>query len=88
MVSRRDVLHVLAAGAAWPPFVRVGADVQTGMPQEAPGAVRTFAGVSCRWCPSGTFLMGSPADEPYRRSDEAQVTVRHCACVISCAAIQ
>jgi len=27
------------------------------------------------WCPPGTFLMGSPANEPDRRPDETQVKV-------------
>jgi formylglycine-generating enzyme required for sulfatase activity len=33
------------------------------------------AGVKLCWCPPGKFRMGSPADEPERRSDEAQVEV-------------
>lgn len=28
--------------------------------------------VTMRWIPAGTFTMGSPADEPHRRFDEAQ----------------
>src|SRR5512133_2365067 len=27
------------------------------------------------WCPPGTFIMGSPPNEPERRADEAQVQV-------------
>ena len=33
------------------------------------------AGVKLIWCPPGHFLMGSPPNEPDRRSDEAQVEV-------------
>lgn len=33
------------------------------------------AGIKLCWCPAGTFRMGSPPDEPDRRSDEAQVDV-------------
>ncbi len=33
------------------------------------------AGVKFCWCPPGTFTMGSPPDEPKRRSDETQVAV-------------
>ena len=29
-----------------------------------------------RWCPAGTFMMGSPASEPERLSDEGPVTVK------------
>jgi formylglycine-generating enzyme required for sulfatase activity len=32
-------------------------------------------GIKLCWCPAGTFRMGSPPDEPDRRSDEAQVDV-------------
>ncbi|MEO6244243.1 MAG: formylglycine-generating enzyme family protein [Opitutaceae bacterium] len=39
------------------------------------GAERTLAGVALCWCPPGKFLMGSPAEEPGRRADEAQVEV-------------
>ena len=76
MFSRRGVLGVLLAGAGWPGFGRAGANGQAEATAPVAGAARTFAGVSCRWCPPGTFVMGSPPDEPYRRADEAQVTVR------------
>ena len=33
------------------------------------------AGIRFRWCPPGTFVMGSPPDEPERRPDEGQVQV-------------
>ncbi|AMY08740.1 hypothetical protein LuPra_01944 [Luteitalea pratensis] len=76
MLSRRDVLHALTAGAAWPAFGSADSNAQTGDPPLVAGTARTFAGVACRWCPPGTFLMVSPGDEPRRRDDEAQVSVR------------
>ena len=39
------------------------------------GATRTVAGLELRWCPPGTFTMGSPPDEPERRPGEDQVRV-------------
>lgn len=39
------------------------------------GDGRQVSGVMLRWCPSGSFTMGSPPDEPGRRADEAQVEV-------------
>jgi formylglycine-generating enzyme required for sulfatase activity len=39
------------------------------------GDQRQVAGIWLRWCPPGTFVMGSPADEPERRPDETQVQV-------------
>src|SRR5262245_19121575 len=41
----------------------------------AAGAGRSLAGVPFRWCPAGTFAMGSPSDEPERRPGEDRVTV-------------
>jgi len=43
-----------------------------------PGEVREFADdvkVKMCWCPSGSFVMGSPASEAVRSDDEAQVNV-------------
>ncbi len=40
-----------------------------------PGAERAVAGLRLCWCPPGTFVMGSPKDEPERRPDEDQVEV-------------
>ena len=53
------------------------ADVGSASPDSAAGAQRTVAGLRLRWCPPGSFLMGSPADEHGRRADEAQVHVTH-----------
>src|SRR5690349_19560809 len=39
------------------------------------GDERQIAGIKLCWCPPGRFLMGSPAEEPERRSDEDQVEV-------------
>jgi formylglycine-generating enzyme len=39
------------------------------------GDQREIAGIKLCWCPPGRFVMGSPADEPERRPDEAQVEV-------------
>ncbi|HYV43354.1 MAG TPA: formylglycine-generating enzyme family protein [Myxococcaceae bacterium] len=41
----------------------------------APGELRVIAGVRMRWCPAGTFVMGSPPGEPERRPGEDQVEV-------------
>src|SRR5678815_542953 len=32
-------------------------------------------GIKLCWCPPGTFIMGSPSNEPERRADEDQVEV-------------
>ena len=40
-----------------------------------PGQEREVEGIRLCWCPPGQFVMGSPADELGRRSDEAQVPV-------------
>jgi prepilin-type N-terminal cleavage/methylation domain-containing protein len=39
------------------------------------GEEREVAGIRLCWCPPGRFRMGSPAGEPARQSDEAQVEV-------------
>ena len=39
------------------------------------GDERVVAGLKFCWCPPGTFVMGSPPDEPERRPDEDQVQV-------------
>jgi formylglycine-generating enzyme required for sulfatase activity len=39
------------------------------------GDAREVSGVELRWCPPGTFRMGSPRDEPERRPGEDQVDV-------------
>lgn len=40
-----------------------------------PGEERRVRGLQLCWCPAGRFRMGSPPDEPGRRSDEAPVDV-------------
>jgi sulfatase modifying factor 1 len=39
------------------------------------GEHRKIAGIDLRWCPPGTFRMGSSTDEPGRRRDEGPVDV-------------
>lgn len=58
------------------------ADFVSGQPVNQPsfqgariGDERDVSGVKLRWCPPGRFVMGSPASEPDRRADEAQVEV-------------
>jgi len=76
-LSRREFLTRAAAGA-----VAVGA--RQGQPVKAgqstfrsgtAGESRDLAGLTMQWCPSGRFVMGSPANEVGRRPDEAQATV-------------
>jgi formylglycine-generating enzyme len=59
---------------------RVGADSLTNLFRSSfqglkAGDQRQFAGIPFCWCPPGTFVMGSPPDEPERRPDETQVQV-------------
>lgn len=59
---------------------RVGADGLTSLFLSSfegsnAGDQRQVVGVRFCWCPPGTFMMGSPPDEPERRPDEAQVQV-------------
>lgn len=78
----RNILLALAAcaGAAvllrwapsWPEKIR-----EVLLAEPPPQPVRTIelpggAQMEMVWCPPGTFAMGSPGDEPGRRSDEAQ----------------
>jgi formylglycine-generating enzyme required for sulfatase activity len=42
---------------------------------EKAGAEKVVAGIKMCWCPAGTFIMGSPENEPARRPDEEQVEV-------------
>jgi hypothetical protein len=39
------------------------------------GDARQIAGMRLRWCPAGTFTMGSPPSESERRPSEDQVQV-------------
>jgi formylglycine-generating enzyme required for sulfatase activity len=39
------------------------------------GQQKTIADIALRWCPPGSFRMGTPASEPERRSDETQTDV-------------
>ncbi len=39
------------------------------------GEIREIGGIKTAWCPAGSFVMGSPLDEPERRPGEAQKRV-------------
>lgn len=39
------------------------------------GSPRAISGIELRWCPPGSFRMGSPESEPGHRPDERQVEV-------------
>ena len=75
MTSRRTLLRTLIGGATLPSLVGSAAlDAVQGSPRA--GSSRTVAGLACCWCRPGTFVIGSPADEAFRRPDEARATVR------------
>jgi formylglycine-generating enzyme required for sulfatase activity len=54
---------------AW--SVAIGAVGHAEEKEARAGDVRTFAGIEFVWIPSGTFMMGSPADEPGRYGSES-----------------
>jgi formylglycine-generating enzyme required for sulfatase activity len=57
--------------AAW----FLGGCCVAGGERHAAGEAREVGGLALHWCPPGHFRMGSPASEPGRRDDEAQVEV-------------
>ena len=67
---------LMAPAALW-----LGAQTNTADPFDGgrAGAAREIGGVRFHWAPAGSFRMGSPADEPERRADEApaMVTLTH-----------
>jgi formylglycine-generating enzyme len=76
----RDVEHGDVRLQPGTPANRVGADALTNLFRSSfqglkAGEQRQVAGIPFCWCPPGTFMMGSPPDEPERRPDEAQVQV-------------
>jgi formylglycine-generating enzyme len=73
-MTRLDLSSVLFLVA----FLGCRSETATTPPFEGAtaGDARTFGGISFRWCPPGTFRMGSPPTEPERRPDEGQVDVR------------
>jgi len=85
--SRRRFLKGLATAAGAAAVTRYGASAPVAHlagPGSAPqppfrgikaGAEKVVDGVTLCWCPPGRFLMGSPAAERGRRSDEAQAEV-------------
>lgn len=75
MSSRRAFLAAALAGV---PIARqhLAAFAQGGpFTGTRAGDRRIVDGMALRWCPAGSFVMGSPVSEPDRRADEAQVTV-------------
>jgi formylglycine-generating enzyme required for sulfatase activity len=73
MPSRRFVLAgSLSALAAGRLAAQPAADSFAG---SRAGAERDIAGIRFCWCPPGSFLMGSPVTEPFRRDNENQVPV-------------
>jgi formylglycine-generating enzyme len=51
-------------------------EVERAMMGSRAGEERSVAGVKLCWCPAGTYMRGSPADEPERRPGEEQVEVK------------
>ena len=72
-VDRRAFIAALTGCAAAAGSRRVTA--QQTFRGTRPGQARSIDGIPFRWCPPGTFVMGSPPDEPERRPGEDQVTV-------------
>ncbi len=65
------------------PFLLAGLCACSTMPATAAdsldgskaGEAKEILGIQLRWCPAGTFMMGSPRSEPERRPGENQVEV-------------
>jgi formylglycine-generating enzyme required for sulfatase activity len=78
MSTRRAFLHSLS-GAAAIAALRVPLSTLASQTRSftgaKPGEEREVDLVRLCWCPPGKFVMGSPATETGRRSDEAQVPV-------------
>src|SRR5215831_7532563 len=73
-VSRRYLLQsAVGVGAAG---MRSFAQARRSFEGGAAGEERDVHGVRLCWCPEGSFVMGSPPDEPERRPGEDQVEVR------------
>jgi formylglycine-generating enzyme required for sulfatase activity len=77
VLPRRTFIRHLscASGALLVSRHAAGQATQLAFAGTQPGQERTIEGIRLRWCPPGTFLMGSPASEPGRRADEEQVAV-------------
>ena len=57
-------------------FHQPAAEAKAGTPQGLKAGDQCLvAGIRLCWCPAGTFVMGSPPDEPERRPDETQIRV-------------
>ena len=68
-MNRRHFLKISGAAVSAPLLAQRPASVPVA------GEEHIVEGIRLCWCPPGRFLMGSPASEPGRRSDEAQVDV-------------
>jgi len=76
MPSRRGVLQAIGSASAAALLGGPGiASQESAFVGARAGESRDIEGVRFRWCPPGRFTMGSPASEPGRRADEAQVDV-------------
>jgi len=73
----RFLLLVAAVGAA--AISQAREPERHGLDGAEAGAQRGVSGIPFCWCPPGTFLMGSPANEPERRpgEDQVEVTLTH-----------
>ena len=68
--ARRSILLVLVAAGC-----RAAEVVPTSFIGSRAGEPREVAGIALRWCPPGSFVMGSPRSEPERRFGEDPVEV-------------
>jgi formylglycine-generating enzyme required for sulfatase activity len=72
-VNRRAFLQSCLAGGI--PFRTLTVSLQKAFVGRRAGDAHVLDGIAFCWCPSGRFLMGSPAGEAKRRPDEDQVMV-------------
>jgi formylglycine-generating enzyme len=75
-VTRRAVLVAALTGAVGlrPRVLHASQGTQPFVGTR-PGDQRVIGGLALCWCPAGRFVMGSPRNEPERRSGEDQVEV-------------
>jgi sulfatase modifying factor 1 len=74
-IAARLLFYGVAAGGAAVLLTVGPAFSAADAPATRAGDARLVGGLKLRWCPPGTFRMGSPPDEPGRRPDEGQVGV-------------
>jgi len=75
MLQRRAMLTGAAAFVASATPGRAQSAVSQSYNGGKAGEERELLGIHFCWCPSGQFLMGSPATEPFHRDTENQVAV-------------